>query len=984
MLALAQASRASLPPFSASQIYSQNTFVSGSKITFPFNSGNYGGPGFLGMAIGNAGRAYVHVALFADPPPPLPGSSIFQNSNQAVLDTGGSGADTTPYLFGGAGYDEFSDGPGSVTAPSTDYIFDEAFWTSMNNNGVSAISLRLGATATMVVAPITGVYVGDGVGGSFQAMPVKEGDVITASGVAPGTVFAAFGPDRIARYGSGAPLTGMAQINDQNVLLIAGNIVEGGVTKKAIIKAALGPTGALLSETLVAKEGGLVGAGPDTWATLATTPNTCAMNNAGQVIFSGTTSAGGDGIFLANANGTGGFVAMRGGSAPGGGTWGQLSGAPVDLNRGGHFVFRGVPQGNGTWNEVADAGETFSTGLSYTANGTTGGGPLSVISGSLSNDFDVDVYYISIGDPTLTTQVPFSATTVPDPGSGFAGAAFDTVLWLFSDAPNCNGVTRVGLGRNDDAAAGVAQSTLTAASLRSSHTPGTKYFLAISTPKARATGESGDVWRAVPDRLAIAGGIAYWVDPGHGQIGRADVGTGAALAPLTVGSAPTAGVGSPTSPPYLDTLLAVSNSQIFFHQLGSPDAFRTCALDGSGVASLTLSSLSSANTTAMAYDGTNAKLYWATRANPWRINRCDPDGNNAETVYTGTGYDLIQSLAVDSANGKVYWSDATANMIARMNLDGSGAETVLTPAAARSMAVDSSAHRLYYASSASNKIGVVDTSTPSALADLIATASPVGIALDSSAGRVYWSNPYERTILRTLIATPSAETWFSLGQDLGERLSDGPADVDCAGVSGFTRYGAAGSTSLPYQIKLTGATFANQAAMLCRDNTTKVVLGGEGLASTGGAPVTVVAAPEGPVRISDRGLVAWRGRWVSGGTRTGLFLGTDKVFDDTGALGAPETGVGNMDMSSSGQYLMTSTFNGSFTNPGNFCVRVSFASIPGCAADYNLSGGLEVQDIFDFLNGWFAGSPAADFNANGVLEVQDIFDFLNAWFAGCS
>jgi hypothetical protein len=65
-------------------------------------------------------------------------------------------------------------------------------------------------------------------------------------------------------------------------------------------------------------------------------------------------------------------------------------------------------------------------------------------------------------------------------------------------------------------------------------------------------------------------------------------------------------------------------------------------------------------------------------------------------------------------------------------------------------------------------------------------------------------------------------------------------------------------------------------------------------------------------------------------------------------------------------------------------VRVSFASIPGCAADYNLSGGLEVQDIFDFLNGWFAGSPAADFNANGVLEVQDIFDFLNAWFAGCT
>jgi hypothetical protein len=28
-----------------------------------------------------------------------------------------------------------------------------------------------------------------------------------------------------------------------------------------------------------------------------------------------------------------------------------------------------------------------------------------------------------------------------------------------------------------------------------------------------------------------------------------------------------------------------------------------------------------------------------------------------------------------------------------------------------------------------------------------------------------------------------------------------------------------------------------------------------------------------------------------------------------------------------------------------------------CPADFNLSGGLEVQDIFDFLNGWFASCP---------------------------
>ena len=34
----------------------------------------------------------------------------------------------------------------------------------------------------------------------------------------------------------------------------------------------------------------------------------------------------------------------------------------------------------------------------------------------------------------------------------------------------------------------------------------------------------------------------------------------------------------------------------------------------------------------------------------------------------------------------------------------------------------------------------------------------------------------------------------------------------------------------------------------------------------------------------------------------------------------------------------------------------------GCPADFNLSGGLEIQDIFDFLAAYFAHDPAADVN----------------------
>ena len=54
-----------------------------------------------------------------------------------------------------------------------------------------------------------------------------------------------------------------------------------------------------------------------------------------------------------------------------------------------------------------------------------------------------------------------------------------------------------------------------------------------------------------------------------------------------------------------------------------------------------------------------------------------------------------------------------------------------------------------------------------------------------------------------------------------------------------------------------------------------------------------------------------------------------------------------------------------------------------CPADFNNSGSVTVQDIFDFLTVWFARGPAADINGSGTITVQDIFDFLAHWFAGC-
>jgi hypothetical protein len=57
---------------------------------------------------------------------------------------------------------------------------------------------------------------------------------------------------------------------------------------------------------------------------------------------------------------------------------------------------------------------------------------------------------------------------------------------------------------------------------------------------------------------------------------------------------------------------------------------------------------------------------------------------------------------------------------------------------------------------------------------------------------------------------------------------------------------------------------------------------------------------------------------------------------------------------------------------------------PPCRADFNHTGALTVQDIFDFLAAYFAGTTTADINNANGLSVQDIFDFLAMYFAGCA
>jgi len=69
-------------------------------------------------------------------------------------------------------------------------------------------------------------------------------------------------------------------------------------------------------------------------------------------------------------------------------------------------------------------------------------------------------------------------------------------------------------------------------------------------------------------------------------------------------------------------------------------------------------------------------------------------------------------------------------------------------------------------------------------------------------------------------------------------------------------------------------------------------------------------------------------------------------------------------------------FNTVCNAPGNY-------TSPCCKGDFNNSGVVSVQDIFDFLAAYFNGDLCADTNGSGTLTVQDLFDFLAAYFQGC-
>jgi hypothetical protein len=112
----------------------------------------------------------------------------------------------------------------------------------------------------------------------------------------------------------------------------------------------------------------------------------------------------------------------------------------------------------------------------------------------------------------------------------------------------------------------------------------------------------------------------------------------------------------------------------------------------------------------------------------------------------------------------------------------------------------------------------------------------------------------------------------------------------------------------------------------------------------------------------------------------------DIADDDAFILGfKQEIGPGTAFLAPGGRLSMLVTVrNGAGTNIGEAFIHKQI-DVPAafCPADFDQNGSRTIDDMFIFINAWFAMNPRADFDGMNGINIDDIFIFINAWFAGC-
>ena len=152
----------------------------------------------------------------------------------------------------------------------------------------------------------------------------------------------------------------------------------------------------------------------------------------------------------------------------------------------------------------------------------------------------------------------------------------------------------------------------------------------------------------------------------------------------------------------------------------------------------------------VAVEPVGGKLYWTDWLYPAAIRRSNLDGTGVEDIIT-SGLAYPRSIAADAGLGKIYIGDQGMDegmpaALLRANLDGSGQETLINTGFHAGLALDTVNGKIYWSTSDTTVKGKIlrsnldGTGVEVVVTSLDSQFKPAGVAVDPVGGRVYWTD----------------------------------------------------------------------------------------------------------------------------------------------------------------------------------------------------------------------------------------------------
>lgn len=187
----------------------------------------------------------------------------------------------------------------------------------------------------------------------------------------------------------------------------------------------------------------------------------------------------------------------------------------------------------------------------------------------------------------------------------------------------------------------------------------------------------------------------------------------------------------------------------------------------------------------VAVDAKAGKVYWTNMGvpsgNDGTVVRADLDGKNVATIVKSGDTFTPKQLKIDTANGKLYWSDREGMRVMRANLDGSSLETLVQTGSTEAeradashwcvgIAIDVPGGKLYWTQKGpdNGKVGTINRAAlelpagqdPAKRTDIEVLfknlPEPIDLDLDLGKRMIYWTDRGDNTVSRAPLDPPAS------------------------------------------------------------------------------------------------------------------------------------------------------------------------------------------------------------------------------------